>query len=66
MLWRHQPRLDITLKFQDIIWGHRFDHTCVAYDKMSSKYAISYDMIDAMVQDQTPRLSAQALEEKRQ
>ena len=50
---------------QDIIWGHRFEHTCVAYDKMSSKYAISYDMMDNMMQDQTPRLSAQALDDKR-
>ena len=40
---------------QDIIWGHRFEHTCVAYDKMASKYAVSYDTIDSIVQDQTPR-----------
>ena len=58
--------INILLIDQDIIWGHRFDHTCVAYDKMKSKYAISYDMLDSVVQDQTPRLSAQALDEKKQ
>ena len=50
---------------QDIIWGHRFDHSCVAYDKMASKYAVSYDAIDSIVQDETPRHSAQALDDRR-
>ena len=27
----------------------------MAYEKLASKYAISYDTIDSIVQDQTPR-----------
>ena len=33
----------------------------MAYDKMASKYAVSYDAIDSIVQDETPRHSAQTL-----
>jgi len=49
---------------QEILWGQRFEHTCVAYDKELSKYAISYNMINRFVPDMTPRLSAQALDER--
>jgi len=49
---------------QEILWGQRFEHTCVAYDKELSKYAISYNMINRFVPDITPRLSAQVLEER--
>jgi len=49
---------------QEILWGQRFEHTCVAYDKELSKYAISYAMLSRFVQDRTPRLSAKALEER--
>ena len=41
---------------QEILWGQRFEHTCVAYDKEASKYAISYAMLNSFVQDKTPRL----------
>ena len=30
----------------------------MAYDKLGSKYVISYDMINSIVQDQTPRYLA--------
>ena len=40
---------------QEILWGQRFEHACVAYDKELSKYAISYAMLSRFVQDRTPR-----------
>jgi len=49
---------------QEILWGNRFDHCCVAYDKEASKYAISYAMLNQFLPDRTPRMSAKALDEK--
>ena len=40
---------------QEILWGQRFEHSCVAYDKELAKYAISYNMINRFVPDRTPR-----------
>ena len=41
---------------QEILWGQRFEHTCVAYDKALSKYAISYATLNKFGPDRTPRL----------
>ena len=32
---------------------------------MASKYAVSYDALDSIIQDETPRHSAQALDDRR-
>jgi len=50
---------------QEILWGQRFEHTCVAYDKELSKYAISYATLNSLVEDRTPRLSARVLDERK-
>jgi len=49
----------------EILWGQRFEHTTVAYDKDAAKYALTYSTISAFEQDSTPRLSAQQLEEQK-
>jgi len=49
----------------EILWGYRFEHTCVAYDKGTTKYAVSYSTINKFVADRTPRCSAKDLEEKK-
>jgi len=48
----------------EILWAHRFEHTCVAYDKNLTKYAISYSTINRVKADRTPRCSAKDLEER--
>jgi len=50
----------------EILWGYRFDHTCVAYDKQLLKYVVSYNTINSVTADRTPRCSAKDLKEKRQ
>ena len=40
----------------EILWGYRFEHTCVAYDKAVAKYAVSLTSLNKFVQDKTPRL----------
>ena len=49
----------------EILWGQRFEHTTVAYDKDVSKYAVSYTTINSFQPDKTPRMSAKVLEERR-
>ena len=39
----------------EILWGQRFQHTTVAYDKDASKFGITYSTIDAIEDDCTPR-----------
>lgn len=49
----------------EILWGQRFEHTTVAYDKDVAKYAVSYTTINSFQPDKTPRTSAKVLEERR-
>jgi hypothetical protein len=39
----------------EILWGYRFEHTCVAYDKETAKYAVSFSNLNKHVTDRTPR-----------
>ena len=39
----------------EILWGQRFEHSTVVYDKEMSKYAVSYGTINNFLQDRTPR-----------
>jgi len=50
----------------EILWGHRFEHTCVAYNKQSEKYIISYSTINKCAADRTPRCSAKDFDERKQ
>ena len=49
----------------EILWGQRFEHTSVAYDKAMVKYAVSYTTINSFVAHKTPRCSAKVLEERK-
>jgi len=46
----------------EILWGYRFEQTCVAYDKKVAKYAVSFKTINSIRPDRTPRCSAEELE----
>ena len=39
----------------EILWGYRFEHKCVSYDKALAKYGVSYTSINSFVPDRTPR-----------
>jgi len=49
----------------EILWGYRFEHTCVAYDKQLTKYVVSYHTLNQFSADRTPRYSARDLKEKK-
>jgi len=49
----------------EILWGQRFSHQTVEYDKTVAKYAVSYKSINDSQPDRTPRLSARDYDEKR-
>ena len=39
----------------EILWGFRFEQTCVAYDRNEAKYAVSFKTINSIRPDRTPR-----------
>lgn len=41
----------------EILWGYRFENSCVTYDKQQAKYAINIGNMDKIVPDTTPRCS---------
>jgi len=41
----------------EILWGYRFEHSCVSYDKAHAKYAVSITNLNKVVADNTPRCS---------
>jgi len=49
----------------EILWGYRFEHKCVSYDKALAKYGVSYSSINSFVPDRTPRCSAKDWEAKK-
>ena len=40
----------------EILWGYRFEHSCVSYDKQEAKYAVSNNL-NKILPDNTPRCS---------
>ncbi len=44
----------------EILWGHRFDHTSMSYD--GQVFAINHAVINTTRTDQTPRMSAKQLD----
>lgn len=49
----------------EILWGYRFEHKCVSYDKALNKYAVSYTAINSFIPDRTPRCSAKEWEARK-
>eukprot|EP00090_Calanus_glacialis_P004674 TRINITY_DN13527_c0_g1_i1.p1 TRINITY_DN13527_c0_g1~~TRINITY_DN13527_c0_g1_i1.p1 ORF type:complete len:460 (-),score=70.14 TRINITY_DN13527_c0_g1_i1:189-1568(-) len=41
----------------EILWGYRFEHSCVSYDKTQAKYAVSITNLNKVIADNTPRCS---------
>ena len=39
----------------EILWGYRFENSCITYDKSKAKYAINIGNLDKIVPDNTPR-----------
>ena len=39
----------------EILWGYRFEHSCVSYDKTHAKYAVSITNLNKVIADNTPR-----------
>merc|ERR1719186_1006791 len=48
----------------EILWGYRFEHSCVSYDKKESKYAVSITNLNKVIPDNTPRCSPKDWSEK--
>jgi len=48
----------------EILWGYRFEHSCVSYDKKESKYAVSITNLNKILPDNTPRCSPKDWSEK--
>ena len=45
----------------EILWGYRFENTCVTYDKSQAKYVVNIGNMDKIVADNTPRYKLWAL-----
>ena len=39
----------------EILWGYRFEQSCVSYDQKAAKYVVSVHNLDKVVADNTPR-----------
>jgi len=48
----------------EILWGYRFEHSCVSYDKKESKYAVSITNLNKVTSDNTPRCSPKDWKDK--
>ena len=46
----------------EILWGHKFDHNVLVYDKKMGSYQIYHSRVNKTMMDDTPRLSARQLE----
>lgn len=49
----------------EILWGFRFEHTCVTYDQKLAKYIVNTANLNATVADRTPRCSPKSWAESR-
>lgn len=48
----------------EILWGYKFQHSCVHYDEQNGKYEVSFDTLNTIIKDEnTPRVSPHSYEE---
>ena len=38
----------------EILWGYKFEHSCVTYDEKLAKYEVSFENLNTIVMDNTP------------
>ena len=39
----------------EILWGYKFQHSCVHFNKTIGKYEVSFDTLNTIIKDNTPR-----------
>ena len=39
----------------EILWGYKFEHSCVHYDKHVGKYEVTFDTLNTIIKDDTPK-----------
>jgi len=47
----------------EILWGYKFEHSCVMFNKELGKYEVKFDTLNTIVKDNTPCLSAKSYDE---
>jgi len=47
----------------EILWGYKFQHSCVKVEPTSGKFVVTFDTLNTIVKDNTPRMSPQSYEE---
>jgi len=49
----------------EILWGYKFEHSCVMFNKDLGKYEVKFDTLDTIVKDNTPCMSPKSYEEQK-
>ena len=39
----------------EILWGYKFEHSCVHYDNKFGKYEVTFDTLNTIIKDDTPK-----------
>jgi len=48
----------------EILWGYKFEHSCVNFSKKLNTYEVSFETLDTIVMDNTPCISPKAYFDK--
>jgi len=49
----------------EILWGYKFEHSCVHFNAALSKYEVSFDTLNTIIKDNTPCLSPKSHEDQK-
>lgn len=49
----------------EILWGYKFEHSCVMFNRDIGKYEVKFDTLNTIVKDNTPCLSPKSYEEQK-
>merc|ERR1712080_763649 len=47
----------------EIPWGYKFQHSCVHFDQHKGTYEVTFDTLNTIIKDNTPRMSPHSYEE---
>jgi len=47
----------------EILWGYKFEHSCVEFNTDLGKYEVSFDALNTIIKDNTPCMSPKSYEE---
>ena len=54
MIYESTPQVRTSYLPSEILWGYKFEHSCVMFNRDLGKYEVKFDTLNTIIKDNTP------------